>query len=258
MLMPPQPPPGQAPAADQLARCQQCATRSLCLMGWIRPSHAQLLASAIAEQPIQKGEILQRQGDVAATIAIIKLGTVVGSRRGTDGSERPVALFSRGQLMGAYGLLGQRCQLSARALSPGRVCEVSIADLYRLGVMDRQFLGCVYSMISAAFGVLADWAQVVRVKGVQWQVLLALHLLAREHGNPVIRLPSHVALAELLSTTRETIARSLQQLEKQGLIHRIDRWHCQVLHMDPHNVPSSVLQELGQLAKTRYGADGAS
>ncbi|EWS65329.1 hypothetical protein Y695_01420 [Hydrogenophaga sp. T4] len=37
-----------------------------------------------------------------------------------------------------------------------------------------------------------------------------------------------MALAELLSTTRESVARNLSLLEKQGLLIRRDRWHCQL------------------------------
>ena len=37
-----------------------------------------------------------------------------------------------------------------------------------------------------------------------------------------------VALAELLSTTRESVARNLRHLEKEGLLIRRDRWHCQL------------------------------
>ena len=56
-----------------------------------------------------------------------------------------------------------------------------------------------------------------------------LQLYAREQRSQAIRLPSHVALAALLSTTRETIARSLRQLEAAGHILRHDRWHCEVV-----------------------------
>lgn len=209
-----------------MSRCQLCATRSLCIVGGVSTTTTEMLAAVIQEQPFHKSELLQKQGEVADTIAIVKLGSVIGTRLGPDAIERPVALFGRGQLMGAYGLLGQRNQLGGRALSPGRMCVISIADLYRLGVMDRQFLGSVYTRITQSVGRLADWSQVMRVKGIQQQLLLALQLIARGQGNPLIRLPSHVALAALLSTTRESVARNLRQLERQGLLVRQDRWHC--------------------------------
>ena len=41
-----------------------------------------------------------------------------------------------------------------------------------------------------------------------------------------MRLPSQGALAALLATTRETIARSLVRLVQLGALERPDRWHC--------------------------------
>jgi CRP-like cAMP-binding protein len=219
---------GTAKSPAQLARCQVCATRPVCIMSCVGESTAQTLAGVIHERPFRKSDLVQVEGEVADHIAIIKLGMVKAMRTGTGDSERPVALFGRGQLIGAYALLGQRNQVGARALSTGRLCMIDIAALYRLGVIDRVFLGCVYSVISNAFGHLADWAHVMRIKGIQQQLLGALQLMSKDQGNQLIRLPSHVALAELLSTTRESVARNLRLLEQQGLLNRRDRWHCQL------------------------------
>lgn len=202
-------------------------------MGCVGEVAAQALASAVHERPFRKSELLQVEGAVADRIAIVKVGSVKATRRGTGSNERPVALFGRGQLIGAYGLLGQRNQVSAKALSAGRLCEIGIADLYRRGVIDRTFLACIYATISKSFGHLADWAHVMRVRGIQQQLLGALQLIGKDQGTQLIRLPSHVALAELLSTTRESVARHLRQLEQQGLLIRRDRWHCQLTAPTP-------------------------
>lgn len=230
---------GTANFPAQVARCQVCATRSVCIMSCVGETTAQTLAGVIHERSFRKSDMVQVEGEVADYIAIVKLGTVIAMRRGVDAIERPVALFGRGQLIGAYGLLGQRNQVGGKALSAGRLCVIDIAVLYRLGVFDRVFLGCVYTMISTSFGHLADWAHVMRVKGIQQQLLGALQLMSKDQSNQLTRLPSHVALAELLSTTRESVARNLRQLEKEGLLIRRDRWHCQLI--DPQIV-DGVLQ----------------
>ncbi|MDO9251354.1 MAG: Crp/Fnr family transcriptional regulator [Hydrogenophaga sp.] len=199
---------------------------------------AQALAGVIRERPFRKSDVVQVEGEVADQIAIVKLGTVKATRRGVDAIERPVSLFGRGQLIGAFGLLGQRNQVGCKALSAGRLCVIDIAALYRLGVFNRMFLGCVHTMISTSFGHLADWAHVMRVKGIQQQLLGALQLMSHDQSNQLTRLPSHVALAELLSTTRESVARNLRLLEQQGLLIRRDRWHCQLIDPQIIDVPS--------------------
>jgi CRP-like cAMP-binding protein len=207
-------------------------------MSCVGETTAQALAGVIRERPFRKSDVVQVEGEVADQIAIVKLGTDKATRRGVDAIERPVSLFGRGQLIGAFGLLGQRNQVGCKALSAGRLCVIDIAALYRLGVFNRMFLGCVHTMISTSFGHLADWAHVMRVKGIQQQLLGALQLMSHDQSNQLTRLPSHVALAELLSTTRESVARNLRLLEQQGLLIRRDRWHCQLIDPQIIDVPS--------------------
>lgn len=225
-----------------IARCHVCATRSVCIMGCVGESTARALTGVIQEHPFRKSDVLQLEGDVSDHIAIVKLGTVEAIRRGVDGIERPVALFGSRQLIGAEGLLGERNQLSGKAVSAGRLCVVSMAELYRLGVIDRIFMSYIYSRISNSIALLADWAHVVRRRGIQQQLLGALHLMSKDQGSQLIRLPSHVALADLLSTTRESVARNLRLLEQQGVLIRRDRWHCQLTELSLVEKPSCRAQ----------------
>jgi len=55
-----------------------------------------------------------------------------------------------------------------------------------------------------------------------------LLLLGDASQAPVVQLPSHTALAELLGTRRESIARALRSLESEGGIRRHERKRCEV------------------------------
>lgn len=213
----------------QRARCPQCATLPMCLMGCLPAASRDLLVPCVQESHFAKGERLLPEGQVAQQISIIKIGAVMGSREGSDGQAHPVALFGRGKTLGEYAIYGHREQIGVIALSAGRICRLDVPDFYRLGVVDRKFHACVQSRIVRSHGQLADWSRVMRIKGVPQKLLAALRLHAGEQRSRVIRLPSHVALASLLSTTRESIARSLRQLEEAGHILRHDRWHCEIV-----------------------------
>lgn len=201
----------------------------MCLMGCLPETSRNLLAPCVAESNFGKGDVLLPEGQVAQHISIIKIGAVMASRQGDDGHAHAVALLGRGKTLGEYAIYGHREQISAIALSAGRICRLEVPDLYRLGVVDRKFHACVQGRIVRSLGQLADWSRVMRIKGLRQKLLATLQLYAREQHSRVIRLPSHVALAALLSTTRETIARSLRQLEAAGHILRHDRWHCEVV-----------------------------
>ena len=211
-------------------RCAHCATRQICLMGGLPDASRELLASCIEESAFGKGDALQLEGAVARRISVIKIGAVMAIRQGDNGQPHPVALLGRGKTLGGYAVYGHQEQIGALALSNGRVCSVGVPDFYRVGVVDRKFHACIQSHIVCSHGQLADWSRVMRIKGLQQKLLATLQLYAREQGSPAIRLPSHVALAALLSTTRE-IARSLRQLDAAGHILRQDRWHCEVVKL---------------------------
>jgi CRP/FNR family cyclic AMP-dependent transcriptional regulator len=201
----------------------------MCLMGCLPEASRVLLAPCISESNFSKGDLLMPEAQVAQQISIVKIGAVMGSRQGSDGQAHPVALFGRGKTLGEYAIYGHSEQISAIALSAGRICRLDVPDFYRLGLVDRKFHACVQSRIVRSHGELADWSRVMRIKGLQQKLLAALHLHASEQRSRVIRLPSHVALASLLSTTRESITRSLSQLEATGHILRHDRWRCEIV-----------------------------
>jgi CRP/FNR family transcriptional regulator, cyclic AMP receptor protein len=220
--------PEQQPSLAPRRDCQNCATRSVCVLSQSGAVTASLLAQAIQEKGFRKSEVIQIQGEASRTIAVVKLGTVLGTRQGSEGTEVPVALFGRGRVLGGYAMLGQCNPLGVQALSAGRLCSVEIAELYRMGATDRNFLDGVYANINECVGHLADWTAIMHVKGIHRQLLLALRLIAQEQGSRSIRLPSQVALAALLSTTRESIARALLLLEQKEEIIRVDRSHCEI------------------------------
>ncbi len=223
--------PGSIPCRAR-TRCRQCATLPVCFIGCLPEASRNRLAPCIAESAFKKGELLLPEGQVAQQLSVVKLGAVMACRRGENGQPQPVALLGRGKALGEYAIYGHAEQTSAVALSAGRICRMEVSDFYRLGLVDRQFHTCVQECIVRSHGQLADWSRVMRIKGIPQQMLAVLRLYAREQRVRVIRLPSHVVLASLLSTTRETVARSLRQLEKAGHIVRHDRWHCEVVAPD--------------------------
>lgn len=224
----PQPDAVSTPPQTGRSSCHLCATRKVCLLGGMPAEHLQRMDGVIEERAFSKHDVLEVEGVAAHRLAVVKVGTVMATRRGEQGHSRPIALFGRGRVLGQYGVYGHAEQLGATALSPGRLCSVNTADMYRLGLVDRDFHDRLQTWIVRSYGRLADWSRVMRFKGLPSQLHASLVLFAQEQGHRTLRLPSHIALAALLSTTRESIARTLRQLEADGHLVRTDRWHCEV------------------------------
>ena len=216
-----------APAThpDPSQRCQRCAASPICLVGQLPWPQQERLDPLIREMDFRKGDVLVAEGASPALVRTIKLGTVMLTRAGPDRVSRPVALVGRGHLLGMWGLLATTTHVGAQALSAGRVCEMPASALSDAVGKDRAMLSALHQQMALTFARLADWGQVMRLRGLPRQLVATLLLLAHEQGTRTVHLPSHVALAAVLSTTRESVARVLRQLEELGYLQRHDRWH---------------------------------
>lgn len=219
------------PAPDATAgptRCQVCAARLHCLIGQLPRARQERLDPWISEVEFHKGDTLQVEAVTTDVVRTIKLGSVMLTRQGPDSAARAVAIVGRGHLLGQWRLLGQPTQVGAWALSSVRVCELPIAALGGALQQDPLFLGALHGGMAHTFARLADWSLVVRLRGLPRQLVATLTLLSEAQGATAVRLPSHVALAAVLNTSRESVARTLRQLEADGWIRRIDRWHAEL------------------------------
>ena len=223
-----------APHPDSIQRCQLCAARLTCLVGLLPRAQQDKLDPMLRELGFRKGDVLQTEGTTPTVVRTIKLGTVMLTRCGPDGAHHPVALAGRGHLLGMWGLLDKPTQVGAQALSAGRVCELPVAALRHTLHQDAALLAALHHQMAHAFGRLADWSQVMRLRGLPRQLMATLMLLANEQGTRTVHLPSQVAMAALLSTSRESVARALRQLEDHGHLHRVDRWHGELTGTHRH------------------------
>lgn len=214
-----------ARSAEPQVRCQRCAVRQHCVIGRLPASTLEHLDPLIREKPFRKGEQLQIEGTVPTTVRTVKLGTVMLTRQGPDNRAHPVALAGRGFLMGLWGLIDGGTLLGTEALSSGRVCELPANTLRQLVEQGPTLLPLLHEQMARDVSLLADWAQLMRLRGLPGQLVAALILLAREQGAGRIQLPSQVALAHLLGASRESVARALKLIEERGYLQRTDRWH---------------------------------
>lgn len=209
--------------------CAVCASRKVCLIGTLSEPQLSTMAPLVREINFKNHDLLLQEGEVSKHIKIVKLGTVMCRRRGPDGVQRPVALFGRGHVLGKYALVDHPNALDAIGLSAGRLCLLRVNELKDGPLPSTALLNSLHGVMVRAFGGLADWSQVMRQRGLQRQLHASLQLLGQEQGQRIVRIPSHVAMAALLSTTRESVARTMGQLEDAQLVRRVDRWHREVV-----------------------------
>lgn len=230
---------------------------SHCLLGQLPEPALRQWLPHIRERGLTKGQTLQAQGCVAHEFQVIKLGFVLAIRQGGDGVARPVALFGNGHALGSPGWLQQPSAMHFEALGPGRICCVDIGAITRHGLVDAAFVHALATRYIVNNALLAEWAHIVRIPGVLRQLAATLMQLAGMQSSLQVRLPSQGALAALLATSRETIARNLHRLACLGALDRTDRWHCT---LSPHRLQkiSSGCGGVAAQESTKRSSSGAT
>ncbi|WP_382222294.1 Crp/Fnr family transcriptional regulator [Hydrogenophaga atypica] len=211
--------------------CVDCATQSGCPLGKLPNALVAQVLPHVTERAFRRGQVLQRQGEEAGVLRVIKSGSALMYRDESGRASVPVAIAAPGQVTGASRLVGFPNPLTVIAMSDTRTCELDVASLERLGVMDDpEFRRPLGEAVFRTLSILADWARVTRLPGVRTQLAAALVAMGAQQKSERIRLPGHVVLAELLGVTRESVARAMGALENDGHITRLGRTYCE-LHL---------------------------
>lgn len=205
------------------ADCQNCATLATCLLGKLSRDELDVLQPLVSKKSFRRGEVLFTETEVATSLKIVKIGTVIAYRLGRDGRERPIGIAVRGSVFGLFGFFGQPSPSTGIAASTGRICEILVTDLKTHTAGVSHFRKHLLAATMQSVGRIASWSEGMRVRGVVNQLAYVVLLLGDAQAHTVVWLPSHTTLAELLGTTRETISRALTTLESEGAIRRIER-----------------------------------
>lgn len=212
---------GRAPVrARGQGGCDLCATRSMCVLESLDAQRRRALEPVIRKIAFHKGDRLIQEGTRALEVCVVKVGTVFGSRSGLDGMDRPVGLWGRGGVFGLCSFFGQRAQLTAVAVSPGRACTIPIDPLAAESNLNPLLGERIAATLVCGYGTVAAWSEAMRLPGVVNQLAYTMLLMAKIQRSSTIELPNQKSLAALLGTTRETIARAMATLEKAGVIRR--------------------------------------
>lgn len=208
--------------------CGACVIRPVCALNRLGHDRGGRAQPLVRERVVHRNDVLLEEGQVAARVRVVKLGTVFAYRTGMDGRQRPIGVVQRGSALGVFGLFGMPSQVRCVALMTGRVCEAAVADLQAMNPCSPGLARQVAQTVTQSFAALGAWSEVMRLPGIVNQLAYVLVLLAQAGEAPVVQLPSHSALADLLGTRRESIARALATLEREGGIRRHERKRCEV------------------------------
>lgn len=226
---------GRTTARDELTgipmatvRCAQCATRTRCFVPNLGIRASAHLQPHITPMRFGRGEAISVEGELAASVRTIKVGTAMALRRAADGERKPVAFVGRGAPVAILGFFGLRNVTGVVATGVVHVCDVPIDRLRDEALADRRIERQLVERAGAVTSELADWSASLRQAGTVKQLAHVLLMVKRIDGTQVVELPSRQDLADLLGARRETVTRALGALERAGALRPLARRRWEV------------------------------
>lgn len=181
-------------------------------------------------RPLLKGRLICVQGQRADNLFLIDEGQVLLCRTGADDEDYSLYLLGPGQLFGE-GALHPECQslVTARAITDGSAYVLPAALLPRLFQFYPELSRHIVNLLSVRLERAHRRLDVTRLADARARLLALLYAMADYSGQPAgseIWMPLPLTQAELgqmIGLARETVARILGQLERDGAIRRDGR-----------------------------------
>jgi CRP/FNR family transcriptional regulator len=188
------------------------------------------LADVAPKVRFWKGGRIGTQGEPCEHIYIIAEGQVLLSRRNPDGDDYALYLLGAGDLFGE-GALGKdrRWLVSARGVTDGSMYSLPASQLSRFAQFYPQLTAHIVTLLSARLERAHLRLDIVTTDSARERLLSLLNVLADYHGEErdgARWLPLRLTQAELggmVGLARETVARTMADLEADGVIRRQGR-----------------------------------
>lgn len=176
------------------------------------------------DRRVSRGSVVFHQHDRGGGLYLILEGSVKISRTGRDGREVTVAVLREGNFFGEMSLLdGQPRSATATALQAARLLALDREQFRQHVLAQPRIVAKLLLELSKRLRA-ADQAIENLALGSVYDRLF--HLLGhlgrrtplRESLGFIERAPTHQELAEMVGSSRETVTRTLAQMEKAGVL----------------------------------------
>jgi CRP-like cAMP-binding protein len=177
------------------------------------------LAGVVRERHYPKNSMVLFADDPGDTLFIVLSGQVKVVLVGEDGREVILSILKDGDFFGEMALIDDRPRSA-------NVIATAACDMLVLRRVD--FQRCLEASPRIALGLLRELSRRLRfaddkigglvLLDVNGRVARLLLQLADEHdGGEIPRTASHHTLAQMVGSSRETVSRTLRELQEQGL-----------------------------------------
>lgn len=198
--------------------------RTIDLFADLTDREAETVLGLMHERVLPRGAPIFHQHDQAGGLYLILSGSVKISRAGRDGREVTVAVLRAGNFFGEMSLIdGQPRSASAAAVQSSRLLVLDREHFQRQVLAHPRIVVKLLRELSKRIRAANQSIENLALGSVYDRLFHLLGHLGRrtplkDGGGTVERIPTHQEIAEMVGSSRETVTRTLSQMEKKGLI----------------------------------------
>jgi CRP/FNR family transcriptional regulator len=186
------------------------------------------ITDLIIRKSYVKGEAIMTEGETIDRLVIINSGKAKGCKYSIDGKEQILYLYSEGDFFGERNLLTNlKASYSIVALETVHVCMILKADIRQLIKKHPEIGLKIMEELTMKLERLENTIEQMGTRTVEIRVIGALLEFAEKFGmeketGRMVALPlSREGIASYIGVTRETVSRSMNALDEEGLIQII-------------------------------------
>lgn len=188
------------------------------------------LAAVAVRRTVRDGTVLFRRGDPTPGLHLVLRGAIKIYSLTAAGEERIIDLIGRGGCCGEMGIIdGAPAAAWGETLGPTELWVIPAADLERLMLDHSAFCRTLCRVVVGRLRQAGEQLEEAIRLGARTRVLRHLVRLIAQHGEAVpgglrlrLRL-THAELGLLAGTSRETVTRTLVDLQERRAIRLVDR-----------------------------------
>lgn len=210
--------------------CQSCSLHPLCLPLTLNEEDLGRFDDIVHRgQPLQRGEVLYRQGDAFSSVFAVRSGALKTFVDAPNGDEQVAGFHLPSEIVGLENIGSDTYSATAIALETTHLCEIPVQHLDALSgqlpALRQQLFRLMGKELRAdqqRYALLSKKAADERMAS------FLINLLARNHRRKLsvaqLWLPmARADIANHLGLAVETVSRILTRFQKQGLISTGER-----------------------------------
>ena len=177
-----------------------------------------------------KGELVYSPFDTGDAVYLVTEGRVCLYRSGADGRQFTLAMIDAGSAFGHVALLhAPTYDAYAEAMADTVVRVIRVADLERVAAAHPQVAVNLIRALAARLHEAEDQLEALAFHGVATRLAAKLLELMDRYGRVTpngIRIDerfTHMQLAEMIGTSRETLTKVINEMRESGVIDVRDR-----------------------------------